>query len=78
MLKKVRLIDKTIPQTDACLDKEDTKLFYELYFALIDFTNKNIKIECNNNDLPNYSLVRLFYVKIFIKKLVSSLKIINY
>lgn len=33
-----------IPQTNACLDKKDAKLFYKLYFALIDFTNEKYKI----------------------------------
>ena len=31
-------------QEDACLSKEDAKLFYKLYFALLEFTNKKYNI----------------------------------
>ena len=31
-------------QEDACLSKEDVKLFYKLYFALLEFTNKKYNI----------------------------------
>ena len=31
-------------QEDACLSKEDAKLFYKFYFALLEFTNKKYNI----------------------------------
>lgn len=33
-----------IPQSKACLDKDDAKLFYKLYFALLDYTNSKYNI----------------------------------
>lgn len=44
MKNEIKKAQQYIPQTDACLDKKDAKLFYKLYFALIDFTNEKYKI----------------------------------
>lgn len=34
-------------QKNACLSKQDAKLFYKLYFALLDFTNQKYKINAS-------------------------------
>jgi len=34
-------------QQNACLSKEDAKLFYKIYFALLEFTNNKYKIKKN-------------------------------
>lgn len=36
-----------IKQQNACLSNQDSKLFYKLYFGLLDFTNKKYKINPN-------------------------------
>lgn len=36
--------EKYIPQQNACLPRSDAKLFYKIYFALLDFTNKKYQI----------------------------------
>lgn len=36
-----------IRQTDACLSKKDAKLFYKIYFGLLEFTNEKYKIKSN-------------------------------
>ena len=38
------------PQQNACLGAKKSKLFYKLYFALLDFTNKKYKLK------PNYKI----------------------
>lgn len=38
------------PQQNACLGAKESKLFYKLYFALLDFTNKKYKLK------PNYKI----------------------
>lgn len=38
---------KYIKQQNACLSKSDTKLFYKIYFALLEFTNNKFKIRKN-------------------------------
>lgn len=63
MKNEIKKAQQYNPQTDACLDKKDAKLFYKLYFALIDFTNEKYKINHhvkfynrinnNPNDMPN-------------------------
>lgn len=39
-----------IKQKNACLSKEDAKLFYKIYFGLLEFTNNKYKIR------PNYKI----------------------
>lgn len=36
-----------IRQIDACLSKKDAKLFYKIYFGLLEFTNEKYKIKSN-------------------------------
>ena len=38
---------KYIKQENACLSKKDVKLFYKIYFALLEFTNNKYKINTN-------------------------------
>ena len=47
--KKIEQYQK---QENACLSKKDTKLFYKLYFALLEFTNQKDKIN------PNYKIYK--------------------
>lgn len=47
--KKIEQYQK---QENACLSKKDTKLFYKLYFALLEFTNQKYKIN------PNYKIYK--------------------
>ena len=44
--KKVELSKEKnyVKQKNACLSEEDAKLFYKIYFALLEFTNKKYKI----------------------------------
>ena len=37
-------IQKYIKQTNACLSKSDAKLFYKIYFALLEFTNNKYHV----------------------------------
>ena len=52
-----------VKQTDACLSRKDAKLFYKLYFALLEFTNGKYKVQ------PN--------VKIYNKKNINPYDIID-
>ncbi len=36
-----------IKQVNACIPKKDARLFYKIYFALLEFTNKKYKINTN-------------------------------
>ena len=47
--KKIEQYQK---QENACLSKKDKKLFYKLYFALLEFTNQKYKIN------PNYKIYK--------------------
>ncbi len=47
---------KYIKQQNACLSKQDAKLFYKIYFALLEFTNKKYKI---NQKLKIYNKLGL-------------------
>lgn len=47
--KKIEQYQK---QENACLSKKDTKSFYKLYFALLEFTNQKYKIN------PNYKIYK--------------------
>lgn len=38
---------KYIKQKNACLSREDAKLFYKIYFGLLEFTNNKYKIRSN-------------------------------
>ena len=44
MKNEIRKMQQYIPQKNACLDEKDAKLFYKLYFALLDYTNNKYKI----------------------------------
>ena len=41
------------PQVNACLNHKDAKLFYKLYFALLEFTNKKYQI------IPGYKIYNM-------------------
>ncbi len=42
---KINKAKKYVRQQNACLSKKDSNLFYEIYFGLLDFTNKMYKIK---------------------------------
>ena len=42
--KEIKKAQTYIKQQNACLSKNDAKLFYKIYFALLEFTNKKYKI----------------------------------
>ena len=66
ILKKKYQIEKNkakkyIKQQNACLSKKDAKLFYKIYFGLLEFTNKKYKINknikiYNHNGINPYEL----------------------
>ena len=41
------------PQTNACIEQKDTRLFYKLYFSVLDFVNSKEKIIPNKKIDPN-------------------------
>lgn len=49
---KKKKIEKYQKQQDACLGEKESKLFYKLYFALLEFTNQKYKIN------PNYKIYK--------------------
>lgn len=57
-MKKLNMIKlkKHVKQQNACLSKQDAKLFYKIYFALLEFTNNKYKI---NPKLKIYNKVGL-------------------
>lgn len=48
-------------QQNACLSKKDAKLFYKIYFALLEFTNKKYKI--NNVKIYNHHGINPYDLK---------------
>ena len=42
---KIKKDRQYIKQTNACLTKKDAKLFYKIYFGLLEFTNKKYQIK---------------------------------
>lgn len=60
-----------VKQKNACLSKKDTKLFYKIYFALLEFTNDKFhikpnlkiynKLNLNPNDL--FNIINKFWEK---------------
>lgn len=49
---KKKKIEKYQKQQEACLGEKESKLFYKLYFALLEFTNQKYKIN------PNYKIYK--------------------
>ena len=49
---KKKKIEKYQKQQNACLGEKESKLFYKLYFALLEFTNQKYKIN------PNYKIYK--------------------
>lgn len=49
--KEIKKEQSYLKQQNACLSKKDAKLFYKIYFALLEFTNKKYKI--NNMRIYN-------------------------
>ena len=47
---EIKRSKKYIGQQNACLSKKEAKLFYKLYFGLLDFTNRKFNIR------PNYKI----------------------
>ncbi len=44
-VSQINKAKKYIKQENACLSKKDAKLFYKIYFALLEFTNNKYKIK---------------------------------
>lgn len=56
-----------VKQQNACIPRKDAKLFYKIYFALLEFTNKKYKI---NNDVKiyNHNGINPFEIKDIVDK----------
>ena len=66
--KKIQEKDKAYTQQqDACLDKHDAKLFYKIYFALLEFTNNKYKIN-KNIKLYNKTSINPYLIKDIVDK----------
>lgn len=58
---------KYIKQQDACLSKKDAKLFYKIYFGLLEFTNKKYKIN-NHIKIYNHNGINPYEIKDIVDK----------
>lgn len=58
---------KYVRQQNACLSKKDAKLFYKIYFGLLEFTNKKYKIN-NNIRIYNHNGIDPFEIKDIVDK----------
>lgn len=81
-INKVNLQLSRVRQVNACLSREDADLFYKIYFALLEYTNKAYKINAslkiyNQLHVDPYILARIddklwenirFIVKNFVKE----------
>ena len=59
--KEIKKEQSYVKQQNACLQKKDAKLFYKIYFALLEFTNKKYKIRnmkiYNQHGINPYELI---------------------
>lgn len=53
----IKKIEQYQKQQNACLGEKESKLFYKLYFALLEFTNQKYKIN------PNYKIYKQHGIK---------------
>lgn len=70
-IKQVNMqINKTkryVKQQNACLSKKDTKLFYKIYFALLEFTNKKYKMN-SHTKIYNHNGINPYEIKDIVDK----------
>lgn len=64
--KEIKKEQSYIRQQNACLSKKDAKLFYKIYFALLEFTNKKYKI--NNMKIYNRQGINPYELKDIVDK----------
>ena len=55
-----------VKQENACISKQEAKLFYKIYFALLDFTNKKYKI--NNVKIYNHNGINPYEISNVVDK----------
>ena len=53
--EKLRQLNE--PQTNACIEQKDTRLFYKLYFSILDYVNSFEQIIPNKKIDPNIYLL---------------------
>ena len=56
-----------VKQQNACISRKDAKLFYKIYFALLEFTNKKYKIN-NSVKIYNHNGINPFEIKDIVDK----------
>lgn len=56
-----------VKQQNACIPRKDAKLFYKIYFGLLEFTNKKYKIS-NNVKIYNHNGINPFEIKEIVDK----------
>lgn len=64
---KYNKMSKYIKQQNACLSQKDAKLFYKIYFGLLEFTNDKYKIK-NNMKIYNKLGINPYELKDIIEK----------
>ena len=64
--KNIKKEQSYIKQQNACLSKKDAKLFYKIYFALLEFTNKKYKI--NNIKIYNHHGINPYEINDIVDK----------
>lgn len=64
--KEIKKEQSYVKQQKACLSKSDSKLFYKIYFGLLEFTNKKYKI--NNMKIYNHHGVNPYELKDIVDK----------
>ena len=64
--KEIKKEQSYVKQQKACLSKSDSKLFYKIYFGLLEFTNKRYKI--NNMKIYNRHGVNPYELKDIVDK----------
>ena len=64
--KEVEKKQSYVKQQNACLSKKDARLFYKIYFALLEFTNK--KYEISNMKIYNNHCINPYELKDIVDK----------
>lgn len=64
--KNIKKDQSYVKQQNACLSKKDAKLFYKIYFGLLEFTNKKYKIK--NIKIYNHHGINPYELKDIVDK----------
>ena len=64
---KINKAKSYIKQQDACISRKDAKLFYKIYFGLLEFTNKKYQIN-NHIKIYNHNGINPFEIKDIVDK----------